>query len=221
MIQGFSLRTEAKGLSRSHERRRLRSSLEPRISSSPWSVARCSEMSPIQICKERVRAFTNAVLGYPLLPRFLLLTAFEWGSQCHYVESVRDREGDRSDRLYVDMLKYHWIEENQHTKTDVLEIARMAASMTPHELTETFDQLQGIAALVDETFVGQVEAELATFQTVTGHKSSESQAEALDDRLLGTMRVIWADVGLTHPSFKRMALDLSKKGAAKMGITET
>ena len=107
--------------------------------------------------KKRVTAFTNAVLQYPLLPRFLLLTAFEWGSQRHYVESVRDRKGDQSDPLYVDMLKYHWIEENQHTKTDVLEIARMAASMSPDELTEAFDQFQGIAALVDETFVGQVE----------------------------------------------------------------
>ena len=26
------------------------------------------------------------------------------------------------------------------------------------------------------------------------------------------MRLIWADVSLTHPSFKRLALDLSEKG---------
>jgi hypothetical protein len=150
----------------------------------------------------------------------LLLTAFEWGSQRHYVESVRDRQGDRLVPLYVDMLKYHWIEENQHTKTDVLEIARMAASMKPDELTETFDQLQGIAALVDETFVGQVEQELETFQKLTGHSMAEREAATVSDRLLETMRAIWADVGLTHSQFKQVALQLSKKGAAKMGITE-
>jgi hypothetical protein len=171
--------------------------------------------------KEKVTAFTNAVLQYPLLPRFLLLTAFEWGSQRHYVESVRDSEGDRSDPLYVDMLKYHWIEENQHTKTDVLEIARMAENMSPEELTETFDQLQGVAALVDETIVGQVEEDLRTFQTVTGRQLSKPEAATLRDRLLGTMRVIWIDVGLTHPSFKQLALELSEKGAAELGITAT
>jgi hypothetical protein len=33
------------------------------------------------------------------------------------------------------------------------------------------------------------------------------------------MRLICADVSLTHPSFKRLALELSEKGAAKLGIT--
>ena len=169
--------------------------------------------------KQRVTAFTNAVLEFPLLPRFLLLTAFEWGSQRHYVDSIRDRDGDRSDPLYVDMLKVHWIEENQHTKTDVLEIARMAENLTQAERAVAFDQMQGIAALVDETFVGQTECELATFLRVTKCALSEAQRALLGERLLETMRIIWADVSLTHPSFTKMALELSEKGAAKLGIT--
>jgi hypothetical protein len=32
------------------------------------------------------------------------------------------------------------------------------------------------------------------------------------------MRVIFAEVALTHPNFKRLALELSKEGAAKLGI---
>ena len=168
--------------------------------------------------KKRVTAFTDAVLQYPLLPRFLLLTALEWGSQRHYVDSVRDRKGDRSDPLYVDMLKYHWIEENQHTKTDVLEIAQMASTMRPDELIEVFDQLESIGELVDETFVGQVEQEVETLQAVTGRNLSDPEAATLHEHLLGTMRAVWAEVGLTHPSFKRMALELSKAGAAKLGI---
>jgi hypothetical protein len=168
--------------------------------------------------KERVTAFTNAVLEYPLLPRFLLLTAFEWGSQRHYIDTVRDRKGDRSDPLYVNILKYHWIEENQHVKTDVLEIARMATGMSADELTRSFDQVQAIAGLVDETFIGQVEEELGTFERVTHRKLSESEATTLRERLLGTMREIWVDVGLTHPSFRKLALELSEEGAAKLGI---
>jgi hypothetical protein len=77
------------------------------------------------------------------------------------------------------------------------------------------------AALVDETSVGQVEQELQTFQTVTGRKLSEHEATSLRDRLLGAMRVIWVDVGLNHPSFKHLALELSEKGAAELGLTAT
>jgi hypothetical protein len=168
--------------------------------------------------KKRVTEFTNAVLEYPLLSRFLLLTAFEWGSQRHYVESVRDRDGDGSDPLYVDMLKYHWIEENQHVKTDVLEIARMAAGMSPPELTEAFDQVRGIAALVDETLVGQVEREVATLERVRGNAFPDQEAAALHEALYRSMNAIWVEVGLGHPRFVELALELSREGSARLGI---
>lgn len=61
------------------------------------------------------------------------------GSQRHYVESVRDQLVEGSDPLYVDILQYHWIEENQHTKTDVLEIEQLARALSPDELSTAFD----------------------------------------------------------------------------------
>jgi hypothetical protein len=168
--------------------------------------------------KERVTAFCRALLAYPPLPRFLLLAAFEWGSQRHYVESVRDQSPERSDPLYVDILKYHWTEENQHTKVDVLEIAKLARTMSPGELTAAFEGVQGLAGLVAETFVGQVDQELATFESATGRSLAEREREALHEALLRSMEAIWAEVAMTHPSFKQVALELSKEGAAKLGI---
>jgi hypothetical protein len=168
--------------------------------------------------KERVTAFTAALLQYPLLPRFMLLTAFEWGSQRHYVDSVRDCDGDQSDPLYVDILKCHWLEENQHTKTDVLEIAQLATALSADALVAVFDQLGCLIELVDETFVGQVEQEMQTFETVCGRALAGSERTILRDRLLATMRAIWGEVGLTHPSFKKVVRELSPEGAAKLGI---
>jgi hypothetical protein len=168
--------------------------------------------------KDRLAAFTAATLAYPPLPRSLILLALEWGSQRHYIDSVRDRSGDSSDPLYVDILKYHWIEENQHTKTGVLEIAQLAQALSPDETSEAFDQVQGIAGLVDKTFIGQVDQELASFQTVAGRILAEAEATALREALYQSMRAIWVEVALTHPNFKRVALELSKAGAAKLGI---
>jgi hypothetical protein len=56
--------------------------------------------------KDRLTAFTADMLAFPPLPRALILLALEWGSQRHYDDSVRDRRGDSSDSLYVDILKY-------------------------------------------------------------------------------------------------------------------
>ena len=168
--------------------------------------------------KERLTAFTQATLAYPPLPRSLMLLALEWGSQRHYVDSVRDHTGESGDPLYVDILKYHWIEENQHTKTGVLEIEQLARDMRPEELRRAFDDIQGIGGLVDQTFTGQVEQEIATLQRVTGDKFTESERTALADTLHQSMTAIWADVAFTHPRFKQVALALSKEGAATLGI---
>jgi hypothetical protein len=168
--------------------------------------------------KDRLTAFTRVTLAYPPLPRALILLALEWGSQRHYVDSVRDHTRDSSDPLYRDLLKYHWIEENQHTKTGVLEIAQLACDRSPEDLSTAFDHVQGIGGLVDATFVGQVEQELVTFQRVMGRCLAESEATTLREALTQSMRSIWAEVALTHPNFKRVAAELSREGAAKLGI---
>jgi hypothetical protein len=171
--------------------------------------------------KDRVTAFTEAVLAYPALPRFMLLAAFEWGSQRHYVESVRKRNGEDSDPLYVDILQSHWIEENQHTKTDVLEIAQLARDLRPEELSAAFDHIRELGGLVDVTLVGQVDEELATFKSVTDRRLAEPEAAALGEALTQSLRAIFMVVALTHPNFTQLALELSKEGAAKLGIVET
>jgi hypothetical protein len=168
--------------------------------------------------KHRITAFTNAVMSYPPLPRFLLLAALEWGTQRHYVESIKQHSDQRADPLYIDLLQYHWMEESQHIKTDLLEIERLARTMGSDELSKAFDEILGLCGLVDATFVGQVEEEIATFQLLTGRELTQPEATALNEALCRSMRAIFAEVGLTHPSFKRLVLELSKEGAAKLGI---
>jgi hypothetical protein len=168
--------------------------------------------------KARVTEFTNAILTYPPLPRFLILLALELGTQRHYVESIRDHTEESGDPLYVDILKAHWIEETQHTKSDMLEIAQLARGLSPEDLSTVFDHMAGIGGLVDATFVGQVDKEVETLQQVTGRTFTEAEATTLRDTLYQSMSAIIAGVSLTHPSFTKVALELSKEGAAKLGI---
>jgi hypothetical protein len=167
--------------------------------------------------KVKLTSFVEAVMAYPLLPRFLLLEAFELGTQRHYVDSVRASNEAACDPLYVDVLKSHWIEESQHVKVDVLEAARLAAGMTSDEISQAFDDVLGLGGLIGETFAGQVEQELATFERVTGRVLSKPDVKALRDALSQSLQAIVAGVSLTHPDFRQVALELSKEGAAKLG----
>jgi hypothetical protein len=168
--------------------------------------------------KARVTAFTNAVLAYPPLPRFLLLLAFEFGTRRHYVESVRDHTEERGDSLYVDVLQAHWLEEAQHVKSDMLEVAQLARELSPEELSGAFDHVMGLGGLVDATFVGQVDQEIETLQQVTGRTLSAVEVTTLHDTLYQSLNSIITGVALTDPSFAKVALELSKEGAAKLGI---
>ena len=66
--------------------------------------------------------------------------------------------------LYLDVLKAYWLEEAQHVKADMLEVAQLARALSPEELSVAFDQVVEIGGLVDATFVGQVDQGIDTLQ---------------------------------------------------------
>jgi len=168
--------------------------------------------------KRRAAELTEAILAFPVLPRFLILLALEWGTQRHYVESIHDRGAGRGDPLYVDVLRAHWIEEAQHARTDALEVRRLARDASAPQLSRVFDDVAGIGALVDGTIAGQVEEEIATLAAVHARAFSDSQTAVLRDVLHRSMSTIIVGVSLGHPRFVRVARELSREGAAKLGI---
>jgi hypothetical protein len=66
--------------------------------------------------------------------------------------------------------------------------------------------------------VGQVDQEIATLQQLTGRTLSATETIALRDMLYHSLSTIIAGVALTDPNFAKVALELSKEGAAKLGI---
>ena len=168
--------------------------------------------------KVRVTALTRAILAHPPLARSLMVLALEWGTQQHYVESIRERHTAGGDALYADVLRAHWVEEAQHTKCGTLEIARMAREMTAAERCAAFDHIGALGALVDAAFAGQAAEEIDTMQAVTGRALGGRETVILHDTLSRSLRGIMAGIGLTHPAFASVALAVSRQGAATIGI---
>jgi hypothetical protein len=168
--------------------------------------------------KEKVMELTKAILTFPPLPRFLILLALELGSQRHYVESFHERQEQRGDPLYVDILKAHWAEEAQHTKAGMLEIAQLAEALGPDALSAAFTQIMGIAELINTVLLGQVAKEVETFQQVTRRTLTNAEATALREALFQSMNLTLCGVALSHPDFMKVCCQLSKEGAAKLGF---
>jgi len=164
----------------------------------------------------RCAAFAQAFLEHGVLARFLLLLAFEWGTQRHYVESIRDRAADVGDPLYADVLRAHWVEEAQHVKSDTLEIARLAAGMREAELDAAFEQLGSLGQLIDATLAGQASQEVETLHAVTGRTLPAAEAATLREVLHRSLSAIIVGVALGHPSFARVARDVSPTAAARL-----
>lgn len=164
-----------------------------------------------------LHGMTQQFMTYPPLARAIILQAFEWGTQRHYRESVQLGDGPLIDMLYADLLKFHWLEESQHVKVGELEIRSMAARVDAGQISEAFDDVLEIAGLIGQTFIGQVEQEIATLERETA-PLSEAQRERLQQALLASMSAIWAEVAMTNPDFHHLARELSAEGAAKLGI---
>jgi hypothetical protein len=161
----------------------------------------------------RVAEVTRGLMEHSPLARFLIVLALEWGTQRHYVESVRG-----ADALYADMLKAHWVEEAQHTKVDALEIAALAEAMSAEQRAAAFDDLVAIGGMVDGVFAAQARAEAETLAAVRGRALSDEQSSELIRALHASLAAIMSGVGLGHPSFALVARELSPEGAAKLGI---
>ena len=66
----------------------------------------------------------NVVRSKSKLAVLILTSVIEWFTQLHYIEHVRD-DSDL-DGLFRDLLRYHWVEEAQHAKMDMLLIGELA-----------------------------------------------------------------------------------------------
>jgi hypothetical protein len=65
----------------------------------------------------------------------------------------------------------------------------------------------------------QAREEVETLERVNARALWPDDHERRIETLHGSLREILVDAGLGHPSFARLALELSRQGAAHLGIT--
>jgi hypothetical protein len=132
-----------------------------------------------------------AIRSHTALGLAIFVLGIEWGTQRHYVESVRD---DASlDPQFKSLLKHHWLEESQHAKLDALVFEEMAARRSAEELETGVEDFLAIGGFVDAGLKGQAELDCVSLEAATGRVLSEEERARMQEQQLQAMR--WTFIG--------------------------
>ncbi len=142
----------------------------------------------------------------------LAILMFEWMTQTHYVDSVKDA-GD-IDPLFKSMLKHHWIEEAQHAKLDTLLIDSLAEDLADDEREAAIDDFVEIVAFFDEGLKEQASLNLDALERLTGRPLDDR--DAIQAQQHQAARWAYLGSGMTHPMFVATVEEMSPRGAGRI-----
>jgi hypothetical protein len=159
-------------------------------------------------------AIASAVLSHHRLAVAILTLHIEWFVQRHYIDSVRDNQD--LDSQFKNLLKYHWIDEAQHTKLDTLMIESMAKNYGKEEISKAFDEYLEMGIFLDNGLKQQVQFDLDSFARATGRVLNESEKKEFEQIQLQANRWTYIGSGMNHPNFLATANYLDPEWKAKL-----
>lgn len=155
-----------------------------------------------------------AVLSHQPLAVALLTLHIEWFVQRHYIDSIRD--DNDLDTQFKRLLKYHWIDEAQHTKLDTLMIEAIAENCSKDEINKAFEEYLEMGGFLDSGLNQQVEFDLDSLTRATGRKLNEDQIREFNQIQLQANRWTYIGSGMNHPNFLATAEYLSPEWKEKL-----
>jgi len=161
----------------------------------------------------------RVVLGKSRLCSFLLTSMIEWFTQLHYVEHVRDRK--ELDGLFHDLLKYHWMDEAQHSKIDSLLIDEISGELSETDREKAIDELLELGGAVDGLLSQQADLDIESLQAATQRTFADEQKAEIKKRTHRAYRWTFLVSGLEHPSFTKIVGELTTKGLGKIKAAAT
>ena len=142
----------------------------------------------------------------------LFILLFEWMTQSHYVDSVRD-DSD-IDPLFKSLLKHHWIEEAQHAKLDTLIVDDLVEKCTPAEVPRIITDFRALYSVMNIGLQIQARYNVDALERTVGLHIRNR------DLLIGHLyrTALWAFVGCgaVHPRFRATVRSISPDFEARV-----
>lgn len=165
-------------------------------------------------CIGQMEELAHQILQHHPLSVLFLTLQFEWTTQSHYLESIRDNQSEDLDIRFCSLLKHHWIEEAQHTKLDELLVYELAARLSEAEIQEAISDYLKIVQLLDQVLMMQVQLDLENLERAINQPLSAAQKQEIQMVQEQAYRWTFVCAGLTHPHFVRVLEELSSTGKA-------
>lgn len=163
-------------------------------------------------CVGPTEAIAAQILKHSPLAVLLLTLQFEWTTQSHYLESIRNNHDEDLEPHFCDLLKFHWLEEAQHTKLDALLTYELVERMMPLQLEQAIADYIKLVHLLHDALMEQVNLDLANLARAL--KRFFSAAEQQEIIAIQQQAYRWAFLcaGLTHPNFLQVLGEVSPQG---------
>ena len=158
-------------------------------------------------------AVAGVVRSKSKLAVMLLTAVIEWFTQLHYTEHVRDETG--LDGLFRDLLKYHWLDEAQHAKLDMLLIQETVAQMPLAERERAIDEVLELGGAIDGLLLQQIGMNIAALERSTGRVFTTDEREEITRETQRASRWTFLVSGLRHPNVVRLVGEITDEGQAK------
>ena len=163
---------------------------------------------------DRAPQVASVMLKKSALAGMLMVLHIELMTQVHYTESVR---GDAHlDPLFARLLKQHWLEEIQHARIDVLELAKLASRATPEQIRIAFIEYLDLIDAFSGLLRGQAEMDARTLARRIGRNLTEAETADVAALRHQAYRRMFLWMGLTHPTFMKLAQQLDGEVAAQL-----
>jgi hypothetical protein len=156
----------------------------------------------------------KVVLSKSRLCSYLLTSMIEWFTQTHYLEHMSGRS--ELDELFVDLIKYHWMDEAQHAKIDSLLIDEITGEMSEEDREAAVDELLELGGAIDGLLSQQADLDLESFAKAIGRTLSDQEKAEIKRNTLRAYRWTFLVSGLEHPQFVKIVSELTRRGPAKL-----
>lgn len=146
------------------------------------------------------QAVAEVILSKAPMAVLLVTLHLEILTQAHYIDSMR--ENKEMEPLFASLFKYHWLEESQHAKLDVLELMKLRRDADEEQieiaLKDYFDIIGAFAGLLS----AQAKLDITTLERSTGRTFSEAERGEIEVAQRRAYQRGFLYDGLTNPLFR-------------------
>jgi hypothetical protein len=157
---------------------------------------------------------TEMILQRSPIAVMVLTLHLELMTQAHYIECVKDNS--QLDPLFANLLKYHWMEEAQHAKLDMLQLQRLVVQATPREIERAIDEYLKIVRAFDGMLMVQANMDIESLAAVTRRSFRPEEVDEIRAALNVSYRKTFLTSGMTNQQFVKILGHMSKAGQARV-----